>query len=305
MKKLILMMAFPFLALHALAQDEEGAATDSVKTYKPVTMPTGFTSQLNVVYAKGTNWESKMDLYLPPNAGKSTPVIINIHGGGWNHGVKESQTGFSSFFKKGMAVANVEYRMTGEALAPAAVEDCRCALLYLIQHAKELNIDVDKIVVMGSSAGGHLALLTGLIGDDHTFDTNCPGIKKVKVAAIIDKYGLADAQFAVEGRDGTKKDNSFIKWLGANSKDSKFIASVSPITYVNKKSPAVFIVHGDADPRIPYQQSVILNAALEKAGVTHEFMTVPGGLHGKFPDDQKRELSKRIIAFLVAQKIVD
>jgi acetyl esterase/lipase len=302
MKKLLLLIALPLFSITAFAQDDEAPATAT--EVKVVQMPAGFTSQLNVVYAKGSGWESKMDIYLPPKGDKPTAVIINIHGGGWNHGTKESQTGFSSFFKKGMAVANVEYRMTGEALAPAAVEDCRCALLYLIGNAKELNIDEDRIVVMGSSAGGHLALLTGLIGSDHTFDTNCPGVKKVKVAAIIDKYGLADAQFAVDGANNTTKDKSFIKWLGDHAKDSKFIASVSPITYVNKKSPPVFIVHGDADPRIPYQQSVMLNAALEKAGVDHQFMTVPGGLHGKFPDDQKKELSRNIMTFLIQHKII-
>ncbi|KAK6029932.1 hydrolase, alpha/beta domain protein [Ostertagia ostertagi] len=245
-----------------------------------------------------------MDLYLPPRSEAPVPVIINIHGGGWNHGTKESQTGFANFFKKGMAVANVEYRLTDAALAPAAIEDCRCALIYLVKNAKELNIDPERIVVMGSSAGGHLALLTGLLGNDSRFDKNCPGVKNVKVAAIIDKFGLADAQFAVDGGNDTKKDKSFIRWLGAGATDAKVVASVSPITYVNKKNPPVFIVHGDADPRIPYQQSVTLHEQLEKAGVAHEFMTVPGGLHGKFPEEKRRELSKAIMDFLVKHKII-
>ena len=132
-----------------LAQEE---ITDT--TIKPVELPAGFSKQLNVVYTSGKDWNEKMDIYLPPNNGKPTPVVINIHGGGWNHGTKESQTGFNTFFKMGYAVANVEYRLTPQATAPAAVEDARCALIYLIKNAKSLNIDVNKIVVMGGSSAG-------------------------------------------------------------------------------------------------------------------------------------------------------
>ena len=87
---------------------------------------------------------------------------------------------------------NAEYRLTGQATAPAAVEDTRCALIYIVRHAKELNIDVNRIVIMGGSAGGHLALMAGLLGNDHRFDNNCPGVDGIKVAAIIDKYGITD-----------------------------------------------------------------------------------------------------------------
>ena len=81
-------------------------------TYKPVQLPAGFTSQLNVVYTRVKDWEGKLDLYLPPKDNGPSPIVINIHGGGWNHGVKESQTGFNTFFKMGYAVANIEYRLT-------------------------------------------------------------------------------------------------------------------------------------------------------------------------------------------------
>ena len=144
---------------------------DSVATYKQVEYPSGFSARLDVVYTKVKDlptgqacWEGKMDLYFPPKEKGPSPVVINIHGGGWNKGVKESQTGFSTFFKAGFAVANIEYRLTSQATAPAAIEDTRCALIYLIKNARELNIDVNKIVIMGGSAGGHLALMGGLLG---------------------------------------------------------------------------------------------------------------------------------------------
>jgi acetyl esterase/lipase len=294
MKRTAAFVCFFIVALIALAQ------TDTV--YKPVEYPVGFTAQLNVVYVKTGGWEGRMDIYMPPKDKGTTPVVINIHGGGWNHGVKESQTGFNTLFKAGFAVANIEYRLTGQATAPAAVEDSRCALIYLVQHAKELNIDVNRIVIMGGSAGGHLALMAGLLGNDHRFDANCPGTENIKVAAIIDKYGITDVWDWGYGSNITSK--SATNWLGAHAKDQEFAKSVSPMTYVNKNSPPTFIVHGDADPTVPYQQSVALHKKLLEAGVKTQFMTVPGGQHGKFTREQNTDLNKAIIDFLKSINLV-
>lgn len=296
MKKLLL--AFSLLCSGVLLAQEESA--DSVKK---VQLPPGFTAQIDVVYTKGNNWEQKLDLYLPPKQGKPTPVVINIHGGGWNHGTKESQTGFNTFFKMGYAVANIEYRLTGAATAPAAIEDARCALIYVIRNAKELNIDVNRIVVMGGSAGGHLALMAGLLGNDHRFDTNCKDVDNVKVAAIIDKYGITDLWDWAYGPRITSK--SATRWLGDKAKDGDFIKAVSPIYYVNKNSPPVFIAHGDADPTVPYEQSVALHKKLQEAGVRTEFITIEGGKHGGFPKDKSTELNKSITAFLQSLGLSD
>ena len=291
LKSLILLLAMPVFLMSQEA--------DTV--YKPVEYPKGFTSQLNVVYTTAPNWEGKMDLYLPPKEKGPSPVVINIHGGGWNKGVKESQTGFNTFFKMGFAVANISYRLTGHTTAPAAVEDARCALIYLIKNAKALNIDVNRIVVMGGSAGGHLALMAGLLANDHRFDGNCPGVENIKVAAIIDKYGITDVWDWGYGQRITS--SSAKRWLGNKANDQAFAASVSPITYVNKNSPPVFIVHGDADPTVPYQQSVDLYNKLKQAGVKTEFITVKGGLHGKFDKEKNSEVNKAIADFLKALNI--
>lgn len=294
MKHILLAMGI-FLAMTATAQQADSTAP------KPVETPAGFTRQIDVVYTSGKNWEQKLDLYLPPNNGKPTPVVINIHGGGWNHGTKESQSGFNTFFKMGFAVANIEYRLTPQATAPAAVEDARCALIYLIKNAKALNIDVNKIVVMGGSAGGHLALMAGLLANDHRFDGNCTGVENIKVAAIIDKYGITDVWDWGYGKNITSK--SAGRWLGDKAKDEAFARSVSPITYVSKDNPPVFIAHGDADPTVPYEQSVELHKKLKEAGVITEFMTIEGGKHGGFPRDKNAELNKAIAAFLQKLKI--
>ena len=263
---------------------------------KPVAIPKNYIAQLDVVYTKVKDWEGKTDLYLALNESKPTPIVINIHGGGWKSGSKDTQGGFSPFFKAGFAVANMEYRMSGQAKAPAAIEDTRCMLVYIIENAKKLNIDPNKIIIMGGSAGGHLALMGGLLANDHRFDTNCLSTKNIKVAAIIDKYGIMDVWDWTYGPEHKSSSPAF--WLGDNAKNETFIQSVSPISYVTKKSPPIFIVHGDADPTVPYQQSVDLYKKLQELGVKSEFFTVPGGLHGKFDKDKNTEINEKMFKFI-------
>lgn len=288
--KQLLVVVFAFFAIAVFAQEDT--------TIKKVVYPVGYESQIDVVYNKGKGWEVKHDIYFNPKATKPTPVVFNIHGGGWNHGTKESQTGFGSWFKMGFAVVNVEYRMYPQATAPAAIEDVRASILYTVQHAKELNIDPSKIVVMGGSAGGHLALLAGLLQNDNKFDGDYKKVTGYTIAAIIDKYGPADLSSA-----NFAKYKSLVNWLGKDGDLASFRESLSPIFYVKKTSPPIFIVHGDADPIVPYQQSVDLKKKLDEVGVKNEFLTEPGGGHGKFTKEQNSALSKAIIAFITALNI--
>lgn len=268
-----------------------GKICSQTQQYDTVKYPKGYVSQIDVVYKKVKDWDGRMDIYVNPISEKPTPIVINIHGGGWNHGEKESQTGFGSFFKNGYAVANVEYRLVDKAPAPAAIEDVRCALIYLVNNAKTLNIDPNKIVIMGGSAGGHLALMAGLLGNKPIFDSDCKHPEIIKIAAIIDKYGVTDLEPLSAWKSATN-------WLGKNANNSKFVKSVSPINYVNEQSPPVFIIHGNADPIVPYQQSVILYNKLISVGVKTEFITVEGGLHGKFTAEQKSIESASMWKFL-------
>jgi acetyl esterase/lipase len=291
MKKIVVVSLIAVLfSLNVLAQ-----VKDSV-VKKPVAIPKEYTAQIDVVYTKVMDWEGRADLYLSLNAVKPTPILINIHGGGWKSGVKETQGGFSPYFKAGFAVANMEYRMSGQATAPAAIEDTRCMLMYLIKNAKALNIDPNKIIIMGGSAGGHLALMGGLLGNDHRFDSNCPGVENVKVAAIIDKYGIMDVWDWTYGPE--HKSSSPKLWLGDKANDNEFIKSVSPISYLTKNSPPIFIIHGNVDPIVPYQQSVDLYKKLQELGVKSEFITVQGGGHGKFNKEKNEEINTSIFQFL-------
>lgn len=290
MKRIFIISCLALIGYQAMAQESQPV--------KKVVYPEGYQAQIDVIYTKVDNWDGKMDLYTPAKGQEASPIVINIHGGGWNKGNKESQTGFSGFFKKGYAVANVAYRLSQVASAPAAVEDIRCALIYLITNAEALHIDPNKIVIMGGSAGAHLALMGGLLENDHRFDTHCKTTKTVKVAAIIDQYGITDVWDWGYGPHKTSK--SAALWLGDHAKDRSFAASVSPITYVKKSSPPTFIVHGDADPVVPYEQSEALYKKFQEMGVQSQFVTVPGGEHGKFEQEKKKEVNAQIMAFLKA-----
>jgi len=286
-----------FSNLSLKAQETEST---TAKTYKPIVYPAGFKANIDEVYTKVGDWDGKLDLYFQPQSSVPTPLLINIHGGGWKNGVKENQGGFSSFFKEGFSVANVEYRMSPQAKAPAAVEDVRCALIYLITNAKKFNIDVNRIVVMGGSAGGHLALMTGLLGNNSIFDGNCPGTKNIKVAAIIDKYGCSDvwAKMYTNYGPSVRKNYNGKEWLGDKQNDEKFAKSVSPVSYVTKKSPPTLIIHGNADSSIAYNQSEVLYKLFKDNGVQTDFITVEGGGHGKFTKEKNAELNLAILDFI-------
>lgn len=261
------------------------------KQYKPVKYPSNYEAKINLFYTKVDNWVGRMDIYSNPSSIKPTPIVINIHGGGWNHGTKESQTGFNSFFKEGYAVANVAYRLVNISPAPGAIEDIRSALIYLCNHAEELNIDTKKIVIMGGSSGAHLALMAGLLNNDRKFDRNNTYEGNIEIAAIIDKYGPTDLNLL-------KRNGSVKRWLGEGYENRKFIKSVSPLYYIDKNSPPVFIVHGDKDPIIPYGQSVFLYEKLNENNIKSEFITIKGGVHGKFTKEQRLMLQEKMWLFL-------
>lgn len=266
--------------------------TLNFETLRKPNMPANYAEIIDIQYSSASAEMCRMDFYYPSDATKPTPVVINMHGGGWNHGAKEEQTGFGTFTGMGFAVANVEYRMTPQAKAPAAVEDIRCAMQYLINNATTLNIDPQRIIFQGASAGGHLALTAAYLQNNRIYDTNCNDYQgDIKVFAVIDKYGpaeLNDFMFYT----------SLVNWLGDNATNEAFVQSISPAHLVDANTPPTYIVHGDADPTVPYSQSVTLANKLNEFNVYHQFTTIPDGKHGGFGDKYNTQISNEIITFL-------
>lgn len=249
----------------------------------------------NITYLTANNWDATLDVYTPNTPGPH-PTILHIHGGGWTGGSKEGVTlRLLPYLEMGFAVVNATYRLARVSEAPAAVEDCRCALRWVVQHAKEYNFDPNRIITMGYSAGGHLALTTGMVTPAAGFDRQCPSNEPLEVAAIVNWYGITDVADLL---DGANIRGYAVQWLGSRTDRVEQARRVSPMAYVRKGLPPVLTIHGDADPTVPYPHATRLHAALQQAGVPSELVTIPDGKHGGFPAAQQRRAVDAVRAFL-------
>ena len=155
----------------------------------------------NLTYLTASNYESKLDIYYRRGVTTPQPTVVYFHGGFWAAGNKEGAvTKILPWMEMGWNVVNVEYRLARVAPAPAAVEDCLCALRYLAAQAKTYMIDVNKIVVTGESAGGHLSLTSAMIPESAGLDRQCAGAAAVpKPAAAINWFGITDVNDVIDG----------------------------------------------------------------------------------------------------------
>ncbi len=258
--------------------------------------------QPDVVYTTANNYQNKLDVIYPHNASAPVPAVIYIHGGGWVFGSKAGAVLETlPYLQMGWAAVNVEYRMASVSNAPAAVEDCRCALRWIVRNAKQYHIDPARLVVTGHSAGGHLSLITGMLTEAAGLDNNCAEDEpEPRVAAIVNWYGITDVAGLLAGPD---RKTYAVDWLGGAPDREAIARRVSPLTYVRKDLPPIITVHGDKDPVVPYSQAVRLHEALDKAGAPNQFYTVPGGGHGQFTNEQNRKAFDAVRRFLAAHDL--
>jgi acetyl esterase/lipase len=296
MKALLLsLLAVPALLLGQLS---ETAAWSAVT-------PDRYWVSPNITYATASGFDCKLDVYRPAGAVSPVPTVIFIHGGGWVAGTKESAVlQILPYLEMGFAVVNVEYRLAKTALAPAAVEDCRRALRWVWVNAKTYAFDTTKIIVTGGSAGGHLALMTGMLEESDGLDQTTgwdPVAVRPRVAAIVNWYGITDV---VDLLEGPNYQQYAAAWLGSLPDRKSIAASVSPLTYVRKTTPPIFSIHGTADQLVPYAHAGRLHDALKTNGVKNELVTITGGRHGGFSKDDMLRIQEKIRAFLKEMRIL-
>ena len=288
-------------ALTSIAQMSEGQRA-------AVRIEHDYEVEANVVYRVANNYEARLDVYKP--AAKSpTPVVMLIHGGGWVVDTKEMYSlGVLPYLQMGFAVVNVEYRLARISPAPAAVDDCLCALHWIGRNAKKYGFDLSKVVVTGASAGGHLALTTAMIPSAAGFDNGCayeddepwtgPGINnRPKVAAVVNWFGITDVLAMLHGPETRAY---AISWFDSLQNRDELAKQLSPVNYVRADLPPILTIHGDADKLVPYAQAVRLHDALSKAGVHNQLYTIAGGGHGDFTLDQELKAFETIEAFLAS-----
>ena len=259
----------------------------------------------------------KMDLHLDVlqvTSTKPTPVVLQIHGGGWIRGDRPgSYNTFRGFLAAGMSVVTVQYRLGKDAPAPAAIEDVRCALAWVKSNAAKYNFDPTRVITYGESAGGHLALMAAYAPASFN-PTGCTD--QPKVVAVLDFYGptnLAEGLTQSGSRDFTHQwlgmdaplppgwagaEKARVQWPEPTAAILARAREMSPVTYVKPGVPPAFIAYGDKDRTVDPQQNVELQQALAAAKVPNEIMVVPGVGHGTFPRLQNDDAKLRCLRFL-------
>lgn len=270
-------------------------------------LPEGIQVHKDIVYETVNGRELPLDLYLPEGATEPLPLIIWIHGGGWRGGSKNSINRSRAVLEHGYALASVEYRLSGEAKFPAAIEDCKAAVSFLRWNANKYGLDPDRFGVWGSSAGGHLVALLGTTNDVSDFDTH-PITQKASpaVQAVCNWFGPTDflRMNDVTGAiDHDASDSPESLFIGAPIQEHpELVQRANPITYVSPSDPPMLIMHGDDDQLVIYNQSELLYRASQKAGVESELYRVKGGGHGfRGAEESPEALSARVIDFFDQQ----
>jgi acetyl esterase/lipase len=235
-----------------------------------------------------------LDLHLPQSS-KPAAVVVFLHGGGWAVGTRkrccpviDELAPFDRFAQTGLAVAAVDYRLSGEAVFPAQLHDAKAAVRWLRANATEHGIDGERILAWGESAGGHIAALLGLVDDDDPELAGSLGPAGVSsaVCGVIDWFGPSDL-VALAGEPGgpggighDSPHSSEGALLGGVVSDLTDAArAASPVTHVRVGAPPFQIKHGLGDRAVPASQSERLAAALEAAGVPVDLELIEGAGH--------------------------
>lgn len=252
---------------------------------------TGVNIERDIEHANVDGTSLTLDAYLPEQGGPY-PVIVHIHGGGWRNGDKSSYAVDAvTWAKAGVASFSINYRLSGVATYPAAVDDCVAAVKFIRANAERFNIDIDKMAVPGGSAGGHLALMMAFLEPDAD-ETNAAGQpiqnRFVCVSAKNPPTDLSAADMAGE--------RALVAFMaGTVQEHPDDYGQGSPVTHVSADDPPVLMMHGTEDRTVPYTQATLLEALLKQTGVPVELITVEGAGHGLrngAPEDVRAALQR-------------
>jgi acetyl esterase/lipase len=260
--------------------------------------PGGARVTRDIVFATTLAKELKLDLYLP--AVSKAPLVVWIHGGAWRTGSRHP-TPAAFLTERGFAVASISYRLSQEAIFPAQIQDCKAAIRWLRANAAGYGYDASRIGVWGASAGGHLAALLGTSGEVKELegDSGYPE-QSSRVQAVVDFFGPTDltrmSRFTSQV-DHDSPDSPESQLVGGPiQQNQQTAASANPIRYITNRTAPFLIVHGDADPLVPVNQSELLDTALRQEQVPVEFLVLSGAGHGG-PQFLAPEMLDRITRF--------
>lgn len=231
----------------------------------------------DLMYARVGERELKLDLRLPEGGPKPVPTIVAIHGGGWQNGSKNSAAN-PALVRAGYAVASIEYRLSGEAIFPAQIQDCKAAIRWLRANAKTYGLDANRFGVTGHSAGGHLSSLVGTSAGTKAFDVGAHLDQSSAVRAVAVSSGPVD--FLKMGTRQQQASSPVSRLLGGKiTEHPDRVRTANPITYIDRKDPPFLLMHGTQDPVVPQSQATLLHDALKRVGIPVELRLIEGGGH--------------------------
>lgn len=231
----------------------------------------------------------------PERIEKPLPAVIHFHGGGWRKGQASAKTA-EWLAHSGFIGISITYRLSSQAIFPAAVHDCKTAVRWARAHADKYGIDPERIGVFGGSAGGHLAALTGTSSGNDYLEGDGPFASfSSKVQAVVENYGptdfirMNDAPGKMDHDSPSSPESQFIG--GPIQQNVDKVKLANPVNYVDPSDPPVLIIHGRNDMSVPFNQSEILFEALQKSGVTSRLIAVENAGHGFNPEPKGAEIN--------------
>jgi acetyl esterase/lipase len=247
-------------------------------------------TRADIAFAEHDGTKLVGDLYLPKGLDKA-PVLIAVHGGGWQSGNRKFYTNWGPYLaRNGYAVFSIEYRLMkpGVTTYPGAVYDTKAAVQFVRANAAELGVDPDRIGMIGDSAGAHLSGLVALAGEEPQFGSehrsDPHAAVSAKVKAVVGFYGVYDMLAQWEHDLVSRpRDNIAEKFLGAAPHTNrKVFFEGSPISYatVDKNATRFLLVHGTDDDIVdPATQSTAFLKALKQASFFARTVVIPGAGH--------------------------
>jgi acetyl esterase/lipase len=235
--------------------------------------------ETDVVYAEVAGEPLRYDFYRPLGVSGPTPAVVFVHGGGWVGG-DPSQAGGNGmhFARRGIATISISYRLAPSHRFPAALDDVRRGLRHVRAHAGEFNVDPDRLVLMGLSAGAHLAMLAHLARDVAALAPELPAelaCVSEDVVAVIAHYGPYDLarRKRLDGWDPIGD------LLGDRAADPEWIRLASPVQHAAAARAPVLLIHGAADAIVSHRESERMHRALLDTGRTSELLVIEGAPH--------------------------
>ena len=257
-------------------------------------------TQTDIEYERVGDLSLKLDLHTPQAA--NPPLIVYVHGGAWRGGSK-SDVPIAKLIEHGFAIASVDYRLSTQAPFPAQIQDIKAAIRFLRAKSELFHLNSSRIAIIGSSAGGHLAALVGVTNGNKALEGTIGEhlSQSSDVQCIVSLFGASNLQTILSQSTefGLKMRVPALQLLlGGQPTEKPDLAKLaSPVAHLDKDDPPLLLIHGDADPQMPPQQSQELAKAYEALKLPVQLIMLPGGKHGgrEFYDDERTAIVAKFL----------